>query len=395
MTDVALRLLMGLYGAAALGVLYTYVGYPLSLWLRTRSLNLARPAPFTPADAPRVSILMAVYNEAGIIERRVRNLLETHYPDERLDLWIGTDACTDGTDAILRQLAESEPRLRVNTFNQRLGKPAILNTLAPQTQSEILVLVDARAQFLPDTLPNLLRHFRRPEVGLASVALENFHPAVHGVAAQEKGYFGLETWLKDRESRLGILVGAFGSGYALRRELYSPTPPLCLADDFYLSMRVLEQGKLAVLDTEARCRLAVNNDIRAEFRRKRRIATGNFQNLNWLRGLWRNPLPGVRGAYLGHKVLRWLTPLFGLLMLLTSGLLAPYFPFWGVVFLLQVGTVVVALVDLPLALLGIGSGPLRYLTHFYAMNVALLAGLWRYLRGVRSGTWEPTRRAVG
>jgi hypothetical protein len=35
---------------------------------------------------------------------------------------------------------------------------------------------------------------------------------------------------------------------------------------------------------------------------------------------------------------------------------------------------------------------LRYLTHFATMNVALFLGFFRYLKGIKSSIWEPTKR---
>jgi hypothetical protein len=35
---------------------------------------------------------------------------------------------------------------------------------------------------------------------------------------------------------------------------------------------------------------------------------------------------------------------------------------------------------------------LRFVTHFYSMNAALLLGYWRYLRGIKTTVWQPTQR---
>jgi len=35
---------------------------------------------------------------------------------------------------------------------------------------------------------------------------------------------------------------------------------------------------------------------------------------------------------------------------------------------------------------------LRFITHFYSMNAALLLGYWRYLRGAAPAVWQPTQR---
>jgi hypothetical protein len=35
---------------------------------------------------------------------------------------------------------------------------------------------------------------------------------------------------------------------------------------------------------------------------------------------------------------------------------------------------------------------LRYIIHFVSMNLALFLGLIKFLRGIRSSVWEPTKR---
>jgi len=35
---------------------------------------------------------------------------------------------------------------------------------------------------------------------------------------------------------------------------------------------------------------------------------------------------------------------------------------------------------------------LRFVTHFYTMNLALLIGLVKHIKGVKTNVWEPTKR---
>jgi cellulose synthase/poly-beta-1,6-N-acetylglucosamine synthase-like glycosyltransferase len=388
-------LLIGVYSLSAGAILFTYIGYPLSLWLLARNKPHLRPEVAT-NELPAISILLAVYNEVEILEEKINNLFAANYTTDRIELLIGTDACTDGTVELAQTLAQQDSRIRIIEFRERTGKPNIINALAEQARNPILVLTDARARFYRDTLLHLLRPFARPEVGLVSAALENFSHGEHGVARQEKKYFGMEAWIKDLESRWnGCMIGSFGSCYALRSELYQPTPPRFIADDFYISMQVLASGNLAILEPLARCRLSVNDEMDREFRRKKRIAVGNFQNLFELKNLLWSQHVGLSYCYFGHKVLRWITPLLLILCWFLSGALAleVSYPF-VILFGLQTTTLLLALVDAPLARMGISTGILRYITHFYAMNLALLAGFAAYLAGVNSNVWEPTRRLV-
>jgi len=35
---------------------------------------------------------------------------------------------------------------------------------------------------------------------------------------------------------------------------------------------------------------------------------------------------------------------------------------------------------------------LRFITHFYSMNLALFLGFFKYLKGINSNVWQPTKR---
>jgi hypothetical protein len=63
--------------------------------------------------------------------------------------------------------------------------------------------------------------------------------------------------------------------------------------------------------------------------------------------------------------------------------------------LLQLIFLLVPVIDRFLRLLKIHSIPLRFISHFVLMNLALLAGFLRYIGGIKSNVWQPTRRNQG
>jgi len=88
---------------AALGLLvYTHVGYPLLLH-QIAALRGRRPAAPRADEAPRVSLIVAAYDEEAVIADRVRNALELDYPRERLELIVASDGSSDRTVELARQ----------------------------------------------------------------------------------------------------------------------------------------------------------------------------------------------------------------------------------------------------------------------------------------------------
>ena len=69
---------------ASLGLLlWTHVGYPIAAALAAR---VRRRRVVSSEIEPSVSVIVAAHNEADVIERRVRNLLELDYHADRIEV---------------------------------------------------------------------------------------------------------------------------------------------------------------------------------------------------------------------------------------------------------------------------------------------------------------------
>ncbi len=385
------------FWACLLLVAHTYVLYPLLLgWLaRGRQQNTDVFAPGAP-ELPAVDILLAVHNEQAVIEEKIRSTFATTYPLDRLCLLVGSDNSTDQTNPLLARLAREFPGLHVAVYAQRTGKPGVLERLTARATAPVLVLTDANVFFGPDTLYHLVKHFQNPRIGLVGGHIRNPEHRAEGISGQEKAYLARENIIKYQEGvRWGAMMGAFGGCFAVRRSCYVPAPAGFLVDDFYSTLAVLRAGYAAINELAAECREDVSDHLPEEFRRKARISAGNFQNLREFRGLLWPPWRGLGFALWSHKVLRWYTPLLLLALLAaTAGLVAGRAGWLYDLALAGqlLGPLLLLLLDAGLGRLGHHLRPLRFVTHFYSMNAALLLGYWRYLRGVSSGIWQPTQR---
>jgi len=364
-------------------------------WLaRGRCQNADVHAPAA-ADLPAVDILLAAHNEEAVIEEKVRSTFATTYPLDRLRLLVGSDNSSDQTNALLTRLAAEFPQLQVEAYAGRTGKPGVMERLARQAPAPVLVLTDANVFFAPDTIYELVKHFRNPKIGLVGGHILNPEYRAEGISGQEKAYLARENVLKFQEGVLwGAMMGAFGGCFAVRRACYHPAPASFLVDDFYITLAVLRDGYRAINELDAVCYEDVSDHLPEEFRRKARISAGNFQNLAAFRALLSPAWGGVAFAWWSHKVLRWLTPhlLLGLLAA-TLGLVAlGAGGFYQLALAGQLALPALLLLDAALRRAGRHGRVLRFVTHFYSMNAALLLGWWRYLRGIKTTVWQPTQR---
>lgn len=374
-------------------LIHSYVVYPALLKIFGSNFSLPQRTPHQ--EAPTVCVIMAAYNEEKVIEQKIRSVFQTDYPTGKLSMWIGSDGSTDRTNAIIHALQQEGYPIQFRQFGGRNGKSAILNSMAPQIDTDILIPTDANIFFRPDTIPQLVRHFSDPQVALVGANIVNTGMRADGISHQEETYIRRENYMKYYEGVLwGTTMGAFGACYAIRKHLFPEIPKYYLMEDFYITMYVITKGQKAICDLEAIAQEDVSNAVEEEFKRKVRISAGNYQNLRVYYPLLGKPLTGAGFSFWSHKFLRWMGPFLLLISTITAGILWNQNLFFRIAFLLQIAGILSPLADRLLMKMNIHNFALRLVAYFYLMNLALLLGFWKYIRGVRSGTWNPTQRNI-
>lgn len=375
-------------GLAAALPLYAYLGYPLIL----RGLAARRPPaepPPPPVVWPHVSIVLAAYNEEERLPSTLANLLDLDYPRDRRQILVLSDASTDGTDAIVRALADQGVELL--RMPRRGGKSAAENAALPHLRGEIVINTDASTRLHRDAVKELVRWLQDPAIGVASgrdISMAEGRPD-----PGEKGYVGFEMRLRALETRVGGIVGASGCLYAIRAAIHRVPVPDHLSRDFMAVLNARERGYRAVSADRALCYVPQAGSLRREHRRKVRTLVRGIQTLACKRHLLD---PRRYGAFawmlLSHKVCRWIAAWAPVPALAALAALAPGHP-W-------------AAAGLALAALGSGAAlaawlwpEKRRLPGWLALpgylvfgNLAVCRASIRALRGRGAPVWEPTRR---
>lgn len=371
------------FWAAWAAVLYAYLVFPLLLAALARFRGPGRRADTTADEPPReglpkVAMIVAAHNEAAVLAAKLQNTWRIDYPHDRFEIVIGSDGSSDGSADILESCRDS--RLRAFPFPQRRGKISVLNDLVARIDADIVVMSDANTMFAPDAVRQLVARFADPRVGCVSgeLTLEQ-----EGGVSGEGLYWKYEGWIKRNESRLGFLIGCNGGIYALRRHLYQPLPPSTIVEDFVLTLRVLEQGHRVEFAPAARAVEPACATASAEMVRKVRIGAGGWQALGLTRGML-HPRHGLRAfAFFGHKLLRWLVPLFLLAALGANvGLLDA--PLYRSLLALQGAGMLLSLAAYRRPLPKFT----RPVSYFYLMNYSLLCGFLRFVTHTQRVTWE-------
>lgn len=365
-------------------VLYPYLGYPFLLALL--GLVWGKSPARDEHHEPRVTLLISAYNEEEVIAEKLENSLRLDYPREKLEIVVASES-TDRTNEIVAGYCSRGVKL--HAFSQRRGKSALLHATVPLACSAIVVFSDANALYDPSALKKLVRNFADPRVGCVSGELV-YEPGSGAAALSESLYWKYEQWLKRLESRLFSLLGANGSIFALRKELYAPLSET-RGDDFELPVRVLLAGSGAVLEPDARSRELSAPSVSAEFRRRVRMVSW-FLTSAWLllaEALCRRRV-SLAVQLVSHRLLRWLAPAF--LLALAASSAAAEGALYRTAFWLQIvfygaaatGWAMDARRTLPPVWL-------RLPYYFCALHLAVLVGLRRSLGTPGGAGWEKVR----
>lgn len=371
---------------------HTYFFYPLSIWF----LNLIIRKNYLIDDNCRheVSIVISVFNEEKVIEKTIRNFLLSDYDINKIEFVIGSDHSTDSTNEIIRRLQKEIPNFKFFEYSERRGKAQVLNDLVREASSEILIFSDANTKYYSDAISNLVKYYADQNVGGVSgklILIEEDNES--NSEGEEIKYWNFETWLKEKEGALGKLVGANGGIYSIRKSLFIPIPKdHPIVDDFFLSLKVLEQKKNFLYTSEAKAEEVTAPSILAEFKRKMRGNANNFSTIRFIKRLLNPGFGMIAYSLWSHKIIRWFTPLLLILLFISNYDLVSVGNFYKFFFIFQLVFYAAGLLGFLTYKFKTKIQPLNLIFYFLMTNTAMLFGLVQFLFKKNTAFWQSTPR---
>lgn len=377
-----------IFWLSAAALFYTYVGYPVLLLI----VSTLRAKPVRRADyTPSVTVIIAAYNEERDLTAKLENTLALDYPKSHLEVIVTSDCSDDRTDEIALSFASRGVSL--HRQNERLGKTAAQNAAAEQARGEILLFSDATTHYQPDVLRVMMPNFADQKVGCVTGRVIYTSDADSTVGRGTRSYWGYEFLLKKHESAIGSLIGVCGCMYAVRKAAYVPLYHEACSD-FVIATMMVKQGLRAIYQPSAVCTEEPNTEANKELGVRVRIITQTFADL-WRNRSMMNPLKN--GFYaiqlLSHKVMRYIAPVFLLMTLLMSALLASKNAFYAIVLGLQVAFYLTAAISWFSEKAGVKVAWLGYPQYFVITNLASVLAFIKLVRGERYVRWQPLREA--
>ena len=365
-------------------LVYPFLGYPVVLWVLSL---LVRKSAQKHDICPTVSIIISAYNEQSTMAEKMQNTLDLDYPKEKLQIIVASES-TDKTNEIVNSYQQQQ--ILLFAYEGREGKAATLYKTVPHAKGEIVVFSDTNAMYEKDAIKKLVRNFSDERIGCVSGQLKYSNPDNTSVGSGEGFYWRHETGIKKLESRLHSLLGANGSIFAIRRDLYLPMTR-DRGDDFELPIRIAINGYGVILEPEAVSWEKASKTTRDELRRTVRIIAWNMKScLMLLRECFQKGKVLLVFQLISHKLLRWLFPVFATGLLITNIFLPGVF--FRILLVLQMVFYAAAGIG---CILDVSRNTVPKLLlvpyYFCLMHYAAITGVCRLMCGKQKSVWKKVR----
>ncbi|HET7001826.1 MAG TPA: glycosyltransferase family 2 protein, partial [Puia sp.] len=311
-------------------IIYSYIGYGLIIYVLVNVKRLLKPKaqrltlkasainenPANPISLgfgeegrqlstdfePDVTLVVAAYNEADCIERKLKNSLDLDYPAGKLRWIFITDGSTDDTADIIHRYSG----VVLLHQNERKGKVAAINRAMKYVETPYVIFSDANSLINQTAIHEIMKHYADPRV--AAVAGEKkiiSEGKDNAVGSGESIYWKYESLLKRLDSELYSVVGAAGELFSIKTSHFFQVSEDVIIEDFVQSMKICMDGYLVRYEPKAYASETASVSIREEQKRKVRIAAGAFQAIIILKKLFNvYKYPLLSFQFISHRILR-------------------------------------------------------------------------------------------
>lgn len=285
---------------------YTWLGYYLLLRVFVKIFPDKRPAVKNERDyKPFVSVVISAYNEANVIEQRIKNLLLLNYPKDTMEILIGSDGSTDNTVGIAEKY--SNQGVRPVAFHENRGRADVHNDLIEMAKGPILVFTDADTIFDVSFLDEIVKPFANTHVGAVVGNLS--YKISDGIIAENEGvYWSYEQKIRELEDKLGILNNGTGACMAIRKDLFKPLAPVDDVDTATV-IDIILQGFRAVYKRDAIAFDIPPHKAESEFKMRIRGTSKTLSSIRRRLTFWvwiKHPI--LTWSLVSHRLGRYFTP---------------------------------------------------------------------------------------
>lgn len=367
--------------------LWTWIGYPIFLFFASKLFR--KKHLISESYMPKVTLMIMSYNEAKVIEKKIKNSLELDYPKDKLEIFVVDSASNDGTQDIVNKYSKN---IRLIEQSERKGKASAINYGMKYASGEIIMITDSNAMMNQQAVKKIARHFSDKKVGGVCGRFEARDIRDTSIGAGGSIYWKIEKFLRKHESDIDSAIHMSGEITAFRKGAIDKVDESSLSEDFDMAIRIRRAGFRILYEPEAIAFEPAPENVNDLLTQKKRITIGTWQGLMKHKQVLFNLRYGWYGLVIlpSHKLFQVCTPFFLFFILLFSGLLffmTKDMVVYGLLLLQGFVYLMTIISFIPLKLFK-KNLVFVFLKYFMTTNYILLLGCFDYIRKKKIVTWK-------
>jgi len=386
-----LWLLINIWIVALILFVIIHFGYLFLVFIlaRVKRKEIRKAEDFTPF----ISVLIPCYNVGSVIDRKIKNTLETDYPKDRFEIIVVESGSTDNTHSILSRYA-AQGKIKLVRQPRRLGKSSAINCGLSLSKSDIVVMTDADASLEEDAVRRLVENFADEKVG----AVVGNLTLVSGKSMISKMnhlfYKIFRQKVREWESKFDSASFWSGELCAFRKSFLERLEEDIINDDRYILLKIRSKGYRCISETLSHVYEKDAEDVLGQINHKRRTTAGTIQGTLRFKHMFCNPKYGLFGMLIfpAHFFRVVLLPI----LLLIIEVLSPFAIF---VFLSSfTGAVWLAVAVIVLTILSVfnkGRRLLSSLCYGVFVQIGVIGGIIDYILKRQGVLWKKIPKGSG
>jgi poly-beta-1,6-N-acetyl-D-glucosamine synthase len=239
-------------------VLFLVVGihvfYPIFLKRQSKKdmslfLNEDISISFSHFELPVVSVLIPLHNEELTINQRIRNIFESDYPKDKLEIIVVESGSNDRTRSIIETSFRKEVTLI--TEDERKGKAHAINLGLDACKGDVIILTDSTTLYDKKTILHLVTPFTDNTVGGVSALYDVPNSDESHSSASEQTFWLRKDSIRILESKVHSTSWLSGEACAFRNKIITRVSEDTLADDSNIALQIISKGYRTVVNQNA------------------------------------------------------------------------------------------------------------------------------------------------
>jgi poly-beta-1,6-N-acetyl-D-glucosamine synthase len=203
--------------ASFLTVILFYLGYVFLLSFFNRKQTFKGKLDFI---YPAVSIIVPIHNEEKVILKKLENINELDYPNDKVEVILVDGNSTDKTLEIISDFSRNTPRTMtlIKQLKRNGYTKAVVEGIS-RSNGSIIIATDAASYHYPDALLHLVKHFSNEKIGAVTGKEVVFGNRSDLGPKLENTYRSFYDFMRKAETAIDSTPDSKGEILAVRREI--------------------------------------------------------------------------------------------------------------------------------------------------------------------------------